>query len=191
MTDTFTEGSDTTLASHTSDTGQTWAFVGGSANTMVVVAATDKLDNDGPFADGGYGYQSSFVPSDADYCTEMVVNMSAVSSGENSVGVAVRQTVSGTDCVFMNWVAGTGWQIRLSNGLTQIGATYNGDTPNSDITIRLCVTGNDYTGYVQGVSRITGTNGTITATGRPGLYSEVAGVGAGTYDNYKVYNTAP
>lgn len=189
VTDTFTGGA-AALNTHTADTGQTWAFVGASANTMELDGA-GKLINTGPFPDGGYGYQSSFVPSDADYCGELTIDMGGTSSGENSAAVAIRQTASGTDSYIMNWVAGSGYQIRLSNGLTQVGSTYAGDTPNTPMIMRLCVAGTSLTGYVNGVSRITGTNGTISGTGRAGIYSEVVGTGANTYDDFKVYNTAP
>lgn len=71
--DSFTEGSDTALTSHTPDSAGSWSEVIDSAGTVTatVIAASDELSPNVIAADANAAYIASWTPFSADYSLTM------------------------------------------------------------------------------------------------------------------------
>jgi len=73
--DTFTEGANLTLASHTPNTGTSWTRIINNLSDIVINAATDRLAasiSSGGLGDGAL-YTADVTYSSADYAAEITV----------------------------------------------------------------------------------------------------------------------
>lgn len=98
-------------------------------------------------------------------------------------GVVVRATAT-DQVVYQGTGGGTGQTIFWYNGgsYTQIGSTYvTADFSNGD-TIKLEVDGDTFTGYQNGVSRVSGSNTSAPKTGSPGI---LIGSSTDRFDNFE------
>ena len=159
--DTFTETSDTTLASHENDTGYTWAVAGG-AGTMKVDATNDRLIVNS----GGLSISSVYAvgptPSSANqYMQGTMVQASA----DDTHHFFLRLTTTGNDYYYF---------LRFSTSVLQIGKVVNGaapvsigtgTAPTNDSTVRFEVYGSIIKVYVNGNLRIKVRDTDVTAAG--------------------------
>jgi len=78
---------------------------------------------------------------------------------------------SATDLVVLVAQSNTDYQIQWYNGgaWTQIGSTYAVAPANGDV-LEIKAEGTTFKGYINGVERISGTNGSAPASGNGGLY---------------------
>ena len=160
--DTFTEASDTSLVSHTSDSGHTWSKHFG--NVLTVYAAGDYLYNASP--SNASRYKCSVTPASADYDVQADI----VSAFDWADGVSGRISNSDSDEYYVWFESGT-WKLnkRVSGANTLLGS-YTGDSPNGTTrTVKLEMRGTTSKVYIGGVERISVTDSAISATGNPGL----------------------
>lgn len=171
VNDTFTEGSDTVLGSHTGELGATWTqHPSYQPNAVTIDAATDEayLTAD-PAA-----YYASGVPPSADYCVEGVIKVTSVVSANTAITWRV-DTAANTKMIFqLN--NGTGWRMRkiVAGTQTTIGSedtTTNIPTVGQTRTMKACSSGNTHTAYINGVQlgTVGGTDSSVTAAGRAGV----------------------
>jgi hypothetical protein len=175
LLDTFTGTG--LITAHTADSTHTWALqVPGTpptANAILTGAGAVRSNQSASRAH----YQSSITPADADYGVHAYITQ--VGAGQaDQVGVCGRMAASGTDTYyFARYIesAGTsGFSLfrRVASTNTQIGSTYT-RTLQIGETVKLSLTmvGTTITMLVDDVSRASGTDANIAATGKPGFYT--------------------
>lgn len=89
--DTFTETSDTTLASHTPDTGTGWTKENGSAATLEIVAASDIVHADSDRTNTQEIYTAQHSGTNAEYDVEVDIAQEGTGNS-HPVGVVARFT---------------------------------------------------------------------------------------------------
>lgn len=176
VNDTMAESGDTTLASHTGETGATWTQHGGSANAATVIASTDTVVN---AATGSALYYASAAPGSPDYY--VAAQLRAVTAEADGIaGVVARCDTSATTFYsLVYYVVGGGLQVyrTVAGVATQLGSTYAfTPTVGANYYIRLEVQGTAVRAYLDGVEIISTTDTQITAAGRAGvLFNAAAG----------------
>lgn len=191
--DSFTDTAGTTLAAHTGATGASWTALA-SQTSSAVITPTGRLRKGN--AAGFSQYHTSGVPASANYLVEADVYVASLVT-DDAVGLVGRLDVStGTTYFLARYLVQTSaWQIlRVSGGVgTQVGTQYVQTlTAGSTYRLGLQMSGSTITLTVNGVARVTGTDATITATGRAGVRSGLVGGAALTdttglhIDNYRV-----
>lgn len=189
--DTFTEASDVTLASHSGELGG-WVQDGLSGSTAKVVASTDKVAGDSGTATSHY--RNTATPSVADYYVQATLALSTQASTARA-GLVIRQTED--DCYFVQMAGedslGSTQYVKLfkligPSTVTQLGSTYNlSYTYGSQSNVfKLDATGSTLTVYIDGVSRISATDSTLSAAGAGGLRVR----SNGTIDNFSIVDTS-
>jgi hypothetical protein len=161
--DTFTEASDTSLVSHTSDSGHTWSKHVG--NVLTVLASGDYLYNASP--SNISRYMCSVTPASAEYDVQADV----VSTINWCAGVSGRIVTADSDeywCEYENSL----WKLKKRDAGTDTTlATYSGDSPNGTTrTVKLEIRDATKKVYVGGVERISSADNALTAAGQPGIY---------------------
>jgi hypothetical protein len=170
ITDTFTEASNTALASHTPDTGGTWSVGSG---TWTVYGATDELGCDSR----EFAWNSSTFSS-ADCYAEVTAKTDSAST-VHQFGCCVRSSAYGRGNASANrywcYVDGAGSvfaQKEISGASSQIGST--GSIASFSTTtyylVRLQASGSSITVDVDGVNEVTVTDTAITGANLSGLY---------------------
>ena len=153
-TDNFNRGTGIG-ASWTGSVGGDLAIQG----STVCTGATGGADNS--------MYWNANTPADAQYAQAVLV----ISGGlPDYAGVLVRQ--GATDFVILDAAENeSAWKIEWYNGglWTQIGSTHSTIPANGDLG-RLEAAGSAFEGFVNGVSRISGSNGSAPASGFTGAY---------------------
>src|SRR3990167_2480649 len=127
--------------------------------STVCTGATGAADNS--------MYWNANTPTDAQYAQAVLV----IALGQPDwAGVCVR--ASATDLVFLDAAENdSAWRIEWYNGgsWTQIGTTYSTIPANGDLA-RIEADGSAFEGFVNGTSRISGSNGSAPASGFTGAY---------------------
>src|SRR3990167_11406404 len=127
--------------------------------STVCTGATGAADNS--------MYWNANTPADAQYAQAVLV----IALGQPDwAGVCVR--ASATDWVFLDAAENdSAWRVEWYNGgsWTQIGSTYSTIPANGDLA-RMEADGSAFEGFVNGVSRISGSNGSAPASGFTGAY---------------------
>jgi hypothetical protein len=165
VSDTFTESSDTNLDSHVGETGATWASFGPSAT---VDAAKDII-----YGTLGYGVRyASGTPASADYSVTCVIEVP--SGGTNSLrnsGPAGRVSTSVQTGYFFR-LSASDWQLYkvVSGSFTSLGSWTDSISAPATRTAKLELSGSTITGYVDGTSRVSVTDTSITAAGKAGIW---------------------
>lgn len=165
-TDTFTEASDLTLASHVPNDGGSWTKHGSFSGTATVVAAEGRVRGDST-TNLAYYYHSG-VPLSADYDVEAICRFS-VADATGNPGVCSRiDTTTGT---LYEWVMGAfSFLLRrlVAGAATQIGS-YGVPVINTDYVLKLSTSGTTIKAYLDGVERISVTDSAISAAGKAGI----------------------
>lgn len=162
--DTFTEAADTDLALHTSDSGHAWTKDNG--NVLTVNAVGDYLYNAAPT--NASRYSLGVTPATAEYDVQGDI----VSAVNWAMGLMARIDEPATDdyrCYFES----SSWKLlkRDAGIVTELG-TYTGDSPNgTPRTVKLEIRDATKKLFIGGVERISSTDNTVTAAGKPGLIS--------------------
>jgi hypothetical protein len=170
ITDTFTEASNTALASHTPDTGGTWSVGSG---TWTVYGATDELGCDSR----EFAWNSSTFSS-ADCYAEVTGKVDNVATTQQ-FGCCVRSSAFGRANASANrywcYVDGVGnvfLNKEISGSSSQIGST--GSIASFSTTtyylVRLQASGSSITVDVDGGNEVTTTDTAITGANLSGLY---------------------
>jgi hypothetical protein len=156
--DTFTEASDTTLISHTSDSGHSWTKNQG--NNLTVLASGDYLYNAAP--SNTSKYTLGVTPASAEYDVQATVTASG--NGPGPSGRADFDNEYG--CYFQSG----DWVLRkiVSGVETSIGS-YTGDAPTSAKVVKLEIRDATKKVYIDGVERISSSDNAVTSVLNPGL----------------------
>lgn len=170
--DTFTEGSNTNLESHTPEVGGTWNYLGTDAWT--VIAATDRVIT--PATDPGILFAvNGATPPSADYWVE-VTGATIGTNLRDKFGACVRKDTNtyATANGYFAFVQGDGilsCSSIVAGSENQEGTNYNipSFSASTEYTVRLHVVGTSLTVYLDGVSRITATDSGVSATGSAGM----------------------
>ena len=186
--DTFTEGSDTLLTSHTSDSGHTWTVQTGSTGNGNVVASTDNVKDNAGNAPNVY---SSVTPASAEYDIEMTTTGTS-----DCMGPSGRCATDANTSSFVLYNNGASeWRLieRIAGTSTTLGtATVAGGAPDpasGAVTVKLEIRTASKKVYLDTVEKISHTaTDDITAAGKPGI--KFAGVTSDRGDNWSFTNTA-
>ncbi len=167
LTDNFTDTDGTLLSAHTADSGHTWtqhaAFAGTAEINGNRLRSTSNTRSN---------YYSSDVPSSANYI--VTARLRKLGSAFSNAGVFARMS-TGTPLNTYGlayFQLSNEWRlIRTTNGTQANLATYS-QTFNLDEEreIELRVVGDSVKGFIDGVERLSATDGTHTAAGRAGVW---------------------
>lgn len=182
--DEFTDTAGTLLSSHTGALGASWTSVPSQDRTAVITNANRLRKETG---NGAAQYYASATPPSANYLVEADVHVASL-LGTDAIAVVGRQDVSGTGQTFYiaRYVRDSArWELgKVVNGtLTLIGSGtgtgYYSQTLTTGTSYRMTLqmNGTAISLLVDGVSRITATDSSISAAGRAGVR---LGTGAST-----------
>jgi uncharacterized repeat protein (TIGR01451 family) len=174
--DEFTDTAGTVLSTHTGAIGASWTSVSGQARTAVITPAGRLRKETGI---GAAQYYASATPSSANYLVQSDVR-GASGLATDVIGVVGRQDISGTGQTYYmaRYVVDSGrWELaKLVGGtLTLIGMGTGTGYYTQNLTIGttyrlgLQMNGTAISLLVDGVSRITATDSSISAAGRGGV----------------------
>lgn len=170
LNDTFTEGSNVNLASHTGELGATWTDHPHAtyASAINVDAGTDRI-----FGTGIGAYYASGVPASANYYAQ--ADFYHVSTIAVNIAICVRMHVTDDTMYLARLEDGTTWVVRkiVVGVSTTLGTSSNQiPTVGNFKTGKLVVAGDQLNFYVNGsleIGPITDT--AITAAGKTGVRS--------------------
>jgi hypothetical protein len=170
VTETFTEATSTTLASHTGEVGATWTLHPSYGNTVIVDASIDRAYAS---STSSTAYYASGTPSSANYYVQVTVTVASLPF-TGSAGPAGRMDTTANTQYGFRLRDGTSWQLfKLVTGtLTQLGSesTNNIPTVGQSRTLKLVMTGDQISGYVEGTLEVGPiTDMAITAAGKAGI----------------------
>jgi hypothetical protein len=167
VTDSFTESSDTALASHTGATGATWTVHPSYSAAGTIDAATDRL-----YPTGSTAYYASGTPPSADYYVQ--ADFRVASTISVNAAICARMSTSADTMYMVRLLNGTDWVVRklvAGSGTDLATSATNVPTAGQTRTVRLTVSGSNITVTVDGVldAALSVTDSSITAAGRAGL----------------------
>lgn len=145
--DSFTEASDTALASHTPEVGGSWAAHPSSAATATVVASEDRVQ--GSSTSVTAVYLNSTAPASRNYEVQIVARIATAASAR--CGVVARYS-SAADTGYRVYYSGTQWELaRYNAGVSTVLGAYNGsEALNTDYAVRLVLYEDRLAVYVAG-----------------------------------------
>ena len=178
VSDSFTEASDTTLASHSPETGGAWDRIYGGTNECIVAGGLGYVS--GANTSNLSPYVNVATPPSADYQVRgLLASADNTSNGDvpqlyaRSPGWVDGGTLNG---YFVRYVgnatsANRAWQLgkAVNNVTTLLGTFPQNITLNQQYDVKLVVQGSDLEAFVDGVSRITASDSSLTAAGYAGL----------------------
>lgn len=173
--DNFTDTDTTDLSAHTADSGATWTKRGGNAitiNSNRISAAGSGESN---------GYYSSATPANADYEVEAIFHSD--NSGGVTPAICLRMATGAATQYMLRYGGGT-WQLyEVSAGAETSIGSYTGDslTNGNPRTVVLKAAGTTISVTIDTVERISVTDSTISAAGRPGVAEYYADVNTVRY----------
>lgn len=169
--DTFTEASDTTLASHTSEVGGTWQRMFGASAVVEVIASEDRVHATTAATD--CFYLNNATPPTPDY--RVTATARHHSSSDASVMLVARGVDNSNYYVVRHDPGGAITLQKISGGsATSLGSASLSIALNTDFTIELTVNGTSIFGRVNGTV-VTATDTAFTSAGRAGLRLQNAG----------------
>lgn len=176
VTDTFTEGADTTLASHTGETGASWTSHTLYSGTALVDAALDRIFLNSAAA---AAYHASGSPSSADYyvqaafyrLTQIATNVSIALAMDTAADTMIILRLNDTGAA-IQWelIDRTAGSNSILNGGAAVSGSHIPSLGGAPVTAKLVRTGTSLTVFFDGVQE-TALNATtgITATGKAGF----------------------
>jgi hypothetical protein len=173
LNDLFDEASTTALDAHTPNPGPggTWAAMqtisGGSANPMRISAGTGYAE----IYSGQAYWRNNATPPTADYHVEAIVQRTAYSDVRN--GPIGRFTVEGTHYrLELNELGSALYLVRMNGWTPTVLDDFAWTPANGTFTLRLEMIGAEIKGYMDGVERVSATDGSpITGAGYAGIAS--------------------
>lgn len=169
VTDTFTGSAGTTLQTHTGELGATWTKHPAAAQDMVLTNA-NKLRGS---STGNYGlYYASAVPPSSEYAVSCTVTQ--VSLLSNPTGICARLDTAAQTCYYAQY-GGSGalglFELRkvVAGVETSLGQYVQTLGDGNSVTMTLQVYDRAKKLLINGITRVTSSDNTITATGRVGV----------------------
>ena len=182
VNDNFTGTDGTDLSSHTSDSGHTWTKRGGSA----IVINNNRINS--AASDDSNGYYSSATPASADY--EVQADFTVGNSANVTPAIGIRMATGAVTGYIVLYGNGT-WELHAVVAGVEGAAigTYTGDQPTTTKTVVLKASGTTISVTIGGVSRISVTDSSISAAGRPGVAEYFSDPDSAKYiDNWSATN---
>ena len=167
--DTFTDTADTTLASHTGETGATWTAHPSSAVTSNITDA-NRLRMTASEDTGGSDYYASGSPASADYEVEGVLYVKSVINESGVLGRVDSTTTTWYEAMYL--APSTEWRLLSRvNGTptTNLGTFTQVLSTETAYTVTLRMVGSAISLWVDGVERVSATNTDVTAAGKAGI----------------------
>lgn len=165
LSDTCTDTTNTTLQSHTPDTGSAWAKHSASGGDMVI--ESNRVRNGSSSV--VFWYTNGVSASSADYSVEADMFVVSV-AGE--MGIGLRFDTTAQTGYFCNYFTGAGWKLykAIAGSHTQLGSTVSQTlTVGQTYHLKVTATGTTIAALVDGSQIISVTDSAISATGKPGL----------------------
>lgn len=179
--DTFTDTNGTELSAHNSDFSQVGSGDEAEIQSNALIPSS-SVGFEAYINDGGT------APDDADYDVQADIYIPA--SDDVSLLVGGRMEADG-DGYYAFWQGGDpGWRLLLVAGGapdSYLGSAYNGDTPTTAKTVMLRMRGTTISVLIDDVERISETDATYSAAGRPGIGLWSSDVDT-TMDNWEAEN---
>jgi hypothetical protein len=179
LNDTFTEGSDTALASHTADSGGAWAqHPNFTTNTMTVVASEDRVK--GNSTSGTAFYYNNETPGSAEYDVEATFRVTTAGDSQSHPGLLAR-LATGASTFYQMYYAGDGTPgpVQLQKVVAGVATTLAtaAFTPatNTDYQFKLEIRDAAKKVYIDGVEVISSADNAITDAGFVGIRSRANG----------------
>jgi hypothetical protein len=193
--DTFTEASNTTLASHTPDLGTSWTRLINNSSDMAINASTDRLDATlatGSLNDGAF-YTADVTYPTADYSAEVLMVNGSTSDDTNTLGVRVVDADNAYYVIFNESFA-TLFK-KVSGTITELNDAVT--VPVDGEVVNLEAIGSSIKVYADDVVILSATDSSLTSAGKAGVGiadcfdSRGEDVSDQVLDNFKVYSFAP
>lgn len=185
--DTFTGANNTALPSHLPDVGGAWANEQG---TNVVRLSSNRVRTTLGAAESRVS--NATAPATADYDVSMDIIWSG-STSTSRIGIQGRSSgaqLRGAGYIAQYNALNNRWELGkyVSSSLVTLGTSPQTYVAGQTHNLRLGMAGTAITLYVDGVARISVTDGTIAAAGRTGIYFSVSGNDSSSLmgDNYLV-----
>lgn len=167
--DSFTEGSDTALSSHTPDVGTSWSLVWqtGASSKATVIASTDRCRTDATVANSGVMYSADATYSTADYEVSAVI--SAGWTGTNKLYLIVRMQDQENMYALRigTGASNTRMYKKVAGTWSAIGSFMT--DPSIGDTVKIRVSGTTLTWYINGTLKDTQTASDHSAAGKAGI----------------------
>lgn len=168
--DTFTEASNTALASHTPEDGTSWVQHTVSSETITVIASGDYAQ--GSSLTSTSWYYISDDPGGAEYDVQADVQWEEVING-GFQGVAGRgSTTDATYYAAWRTTFDSRWDLVVSQaGSVTVLGSYSASDGAEDTyyTLKLEIRNAAKKLYTSGVERLSSSNNDVTATGKAGI----------------------
>ena len=158
--DTFTGSNGTSLTAHTGEHGAAWSNHPSYTGAAVLTGNGTVRANQTGFSE----FYASGVPADANYSVEGVLDIQSA-IGSQFVAICARLSTSSHAAYFLYNFNGD-WALQNASGniATWTAAAADGDR------LRVSCNGSAIQGWINNVLRLSGTDSTITAAGRAGLF---------------------
>lgn len=170
VTDTFTEGSDILLGSHTGELNATWTKHGDAVygSVMNVDAASDRIfPTSNPSA-----FYASGVPADADY--EVCADIFAHTNISMNIAPCGRMDTTANTMYCTRYNSGTSWELRkiLAGVQSTLGSAHTSDLITLGTSKRVCLimSGTNLSLSIDGIVKVGPiSDSDIAAAGRAGV----------------------
>lgn len=171
LSDTMTEGSNTTLGTHTPETGGSWAqHPNFTTNTLIVGGGLGYCY--GSSSAGTSIYYNNATPPNADYYVEATVRTNAAGTVTDLMGVCGR-VATGASTMYMLFYNDNidEWKLEklVAGASTAIGTYVSALAAATSATIKLEMIGTSIKVYLNGVERISVTDSSISDAGFVGI----------------------
>lgn len=169
FSDTFTEGSDTTLASHAPDVGTSWSLLwnDGAAPTLLVVAASDFLKG-ATVNNSGVIYTANATYPSADYDVTFTQTAGTnITTRPFYVFVRLADVDNMYAVRLVETAGGSQLYKKVAGAWTAIGSAFNG--PASGSVCKLEIIGTALKFYDDGVEVASATVSDLSAAGKAGV----------------------
>jgi hypothetical protein len=170
--DTFTDLDGVDLSAHTADDGQGWTkHTGASTSGASIVVGTNRIHaNHG----GDNVYYHNVTPASSDYVVEADFVVQTITTGNLTGLIARYDTAAKTGYFFGYDPAQTAWRLisNVAGVVTTLSTTGATLTAGNTYHVKLAVAGTSIKGYVAGVQTASVTDSSVSAAGKPGVWTQ-------------------
>lgn len=165
--DTFVEGSDTALTSHTptgTDAGTGWDFAG-AGDAALVRAATDDVRDDNTSQGSRFRMTDDLGDDEMDVQADVSFENAAIGDTLFAGPTGRHPSSAGNGSYEFDY----DWSVGVNGSWTLAGDTLDEAWPGGTVTLKLTIRDNDQRGYADGVQKVSSTSNNGTGNTRGGL----------------------
>lgn len=171
--DTFSNGvAGVSISSRDGELGASWTQHTSLATSVVVLSVASRARDNGSSPNGSF-YYASGLPGSADYSVSAnITKLSALPTAVLDVLARVSSTTDDRYGARYSTLGTPGWSLyKVVKGVgAGLGSAFTDTIPNGDTrTVMLRVRGSDIQVFVDGTSRISVTDSSLTLAGRVGI----------------------